>query len=51
MEREHVAVAKLAAKTDRQQENTSDAYESSRDGRHWEAGEFLLINQAKGELQ
>ena len=46
-----MAVAKLAAKTDRQQENTSDAYESSRDGRHWEAGEFLLINQAKGELQ
>ena len=51
MEREHVAVAKLVAKTDRQQENPSEANESSRDGRHWEAGEFLLINQAKEELQ
>ena len=46
MKWEHVARTKLAATTDRQLENPSEAVDSCRDGRHVETGEFLLVHQA-----
>ena len=39
------------ATTDRQGGTFSEADDHSRDGGHLEKGEFLLINQVKGELQ